>query len=93
HPAEDFEEFAFQIVKYLQGHPLALKVIGRSLYGKSMHVWKSELDRLQTNPNPEIQQKLRPSFDKLAFDQKRMFLDIACAFIGENKDFVASVLC
>ncbi|GKC13319.1 NB-ARC domains-containing protein, partial [Tanacetum coccineum] len=84
--------FASQIVKYLQGHPLALKVIGRSLYGKSMHVWNSELDRLQTNPNPDIQQKLRPSFDGLASDQKRMFLDIACAFIGENKDFAASVL-
>ncbi|GJT99588.1 NB-ARC domains-containing protein [Tanacetum coccineum] len=92
HPTKDFEEFAFQIVEYLQGHPLALKVIGRSLYGKSMHVWKSELDRLQTYPNPDIQQKLRPSFDGLASDQKRMFLDIACAFIGENKDFAASVL-
>ncbi|GJU42648.1 NB-ARC domains-containing protein [Tanacetum coccineum] len=91
-PTEDIREFAFQIVKYLQGHPLALKVIGRSLYGKSMHVWKSELDRLQTYPNPDIQQKLRPSFDGLASDQKRMFLDIACAFIGENKDFAASVL-
>ncbi|PWA76501.1 NB-ARC domains-containing protein [Artemisia annua] len=92
HPTEYFEEFAFQIVRYLQGHPLALKVIGRSLYGKSMEVWKSELDRLQTYPNPNIQQKLRPSFDGLASDHKRMFLDIACAFIGENKDFAASVL-
>ncbi|GJV18209.1 NB-ARC domains-containing protein [Tanacetum coccineum] len=92
HPTQDFEELAFQIMKYLQGHPLALKVIGRSLYGKSMHVWNSELDRLQTNPNPDIQQKLRPSFDGLASDQKRMFLDIACAFIGENKDFAVSVL-
>ncbi|PWA83214.1 NB-ARC domains-containing protein [Artemisia annua] len=43
HPTEDFEEFAFQIVKYLHGHPLALKVIGRSLYGKSMHVWKKQV--------------------------------------------------
>ena len=57
-----------------------------------MYVWKSELDRLQTYPNSEIVQKLRPSFDSLASDQKRMFLDIACAFIGENKDFAASVL-
>ncbi|GJY89191.1 NB-ARC domains-containing protein, partial [Tanacetum coccineum] len=53
---------------------------------------KSELDRLQTHPNSEILQKLRPSFDSLASDQKRMFLDIACVFIGENKDFAASVL-
>ena len=57
-----------------------------------MYVWKSELDRLQTYPNSEIVKKLRPSFDSLASDQKRMFLDIACVFIGENKDFAASVL-
>ncbi|GKB04056.1 NB-ARC domains-containing protein [Tanacetum coccineum] len=92
HPTEDFEVFASQIVKYLQGHPLALKVFGRLLYDKSVYVWKSELDRLQTYPNSEIVQKLRPSFDGLASDQKEMFLDIACAFIGENKDYVASVL-
>ncbi|PWA47544.1 NB-ARC domains-containing protein [Artemisia annua] len=92
HPTEDFQEVASQIVKYLQGHPLALKVFGRLLYDKSVYVWKSELDRLQTYPNSEIVQKLRPSFDSLASDQKIMFLDIACAFIGENKDFAASVL-
>ncbi|GKA23161.1 NB-ARC domains-containing protein [Tanacetum coccineum] len=92
YPTEDFEDFASQIVEYLQGHPLALKVIGQSLYKKSMRVWRSEIDRLQTYPNSEIVQKLRPSFDSLASDQKRMFLDIACAFIGENKDFAATVL-
>ncbi|GJR12863.1 NB-ARC domains-containing protein [Tanacetum coccineum] len=47
---------------------------------------------LQDSKHIEVVQKLRPSFDSLASDQKRMFLDIACAFIGENKDFAASVL-
>ncbi|GKD11807.1 NB-ARC domains-containing protein [Tanacetum coccineum] len=47
---------------------------------------------LQDSKHIEVLQKLRPSFDSLASDQKRMFLDIACAFIGENKDFAASVL-
>ena len=36
--------------------------------------------------------KLRPSFDGLDFDQKRIFLDIACSFIGDNRNFVVSVL-
>ncbi|GJT60273.1 NB-ARC domains-containing protein [Tanacetum coccineum] len=53
---------------------------------------KSELDRLQTYPNSHILQKLRPSFDGLASDQKETFLDIACAFIGESRYFAASVL-
>ncbi|GJZ45129.1 NB-ARC domains-containing protein [Tanacetum coccineum] len=92
HPTKDFEDFASQIVKYLQGHPLALKVIGRLLYEKSVDVWKSELHRLHTYPNSNIIQKLQPSFNGLASDQKRMFLDIACVFIGEYKYFAASVL-
>ncbi|GJW42415.1 NB-ARC domains-containing protein [Tanacetum coccineum] len=89
---EDFKDLASHVVKHLQGHPLALKVIGRLLYEKSVHVWKSELDRLQTYPNSHILQKLRPSFDGLASDQKETFLDIACAFIGESRYFAASVL-
>ncbi|PWA96677.1 NB-ARC domains-containing protein [Artemisia annua] len=92
HPSKDFKEFASQVIIHLQGHPLALKMVGRLLHGKSVHVWKSELDRLQTYPNSDILQKLRPSFDGLAFDQKRMFLHIACTFIGENRYFAASVL-
>ncbi|GKA91399.1 NB-ARC domains-containing protein, partial [Tanacetum coccineum] len=47
---------------------------------------------IQTYPNSDILQKLQPSFNGLSSDQKITFLDIACAFIGENKDFAASVL-
>ncbi|GJY43902.1 NB-ARC domains-containing protein [Tanacetum coccineum] len=91
-PSTGFKGLASQVIIHLQGHPLALKIFGRLLYDKSVHVWKSELDRLQTCPNSDILQKLRPSFDGLASDHKDMFLDIACAFIGENKKFAASVL-
>ncbi|PWA54670.1 NB-ARC domains-containing protein [Artemisia annua] len=47
-PTEDFKDLAYQVITHLQGHPLALKVIGRLLYEKSVYVWKSELHRLQT---------------------------------------------
>ncbi|XP_024967316.1 TMV resistance protein N-like [Cynara cardunculus var. scolymus] len=92
HPIKDFEGLSYQVVKCLQGHPLALKVLGCCLYDKPRCVWLSEVDRLQKYPNTEIQQKLQPSFDGLDYSQKRIFLDIACSFIGENKDFTASVL-
>ncbi|GJV76548.1 NB-ARC domains-containing protein, partial [Tanacetum coccineum] len=92
YPTQVFKELALQFVQYLQGHPLGLKVFGCFLYKKSLRVWRSELDRLQTYPNSEIQKKLRPTFDGLDFDQKRIFLDIAFSLIGENKDFAASVL-
>ncbi|GJX70662.1 NB-ARC domains-containing protein [Tanacetum coccineum] len=68
HPTKDFEDFASQIVKYLQGHPLALKVIGRLLYEKPVDVWKIELHRLRTYPNSDIVKKLQPSFNGLTSD-------------------------
>ncbi|XP_024967291.1 disease resistance-like protein DSC1 [Cynara cardunculus var. scolymus] len=89
---EHFIGFSDQVVDSLQGHPLALKVLSRFLYEKSINVWEGELDELRTYPDVEIQQKLRPSFDGLDFNRKRIFLVIAVSFIGENKDFVASVL-
>nr|XP_043616216.1 disease resistance protein RPV1-like [Erigeron canadensis] len=92
HPTHDFKELTCQVVKYLQGHPLALKVAGSALFKKSECVWKSKLKSLRMCLDLEIHQKLRPSYDLLNFDQKRIFLDIACSFVGENKDLSASVL-
>nr|XP_043627416.1 disease resistance protein Roq1-like [Erigeron canadensis] len=92
YPTHDFKELSYQVVKCLQGHPLALKVVGNALFEKSARLWRSELDRLQMYPNSEIQQKLRPSFDLLDFDQKRIFLDIACSLTGENIDLSVRVL-
>ncbi|PWA86911.1 NB-ARC domains-containing protein [Artemisia annua] len=92
HPNKDYKELADKVVQYVQGHPLFLKVLGRFLYNKTVHEWKSELARLQLYPNKEIQQVLRLSYDALTQDQKFIFLDIACSFIGVKKDLAASVL-
>ncbi|PWA38968.1 NB-ARC domains-containing protein [Artemisia annua] len=92
HPNKDYKELADKVVQYVQGHPLSLKVLGRFLYNKTVHEWKSELARLQLYPNKEIQQVLRLSYDALTQDQKFIFLDIACSFIGVKKDLAASVL-
>nr|GEX16307.1 NB-ARC domains-containing protein [Tanacetum cinerariifolium] len=42
-----FKEAVEEVVKYVQGHPLALKVFGRLLYGKTVGQWVSELDQLK----------------------------------------------
>ncbi|GJY33637.1 NB-ARC domains-containing protein [Tanacetum coccineum] len=55
-------------------------------------VWVSELERLREHPNEEIQQVLRLSYNGLNLEQQNILLDIACLFIGENSDFVASIL-
>ena len=44
-------------------------------------------------PEHAIQERLRISFDSLKVPNlKNTFLDIACFFIGRNKDYVANVL-
>ncbi|GKF87820.1 NB-ARC domains-containing protein, partial [Tanacetum coccineum] len=88
----EFEEVSKEVVKYVQGHPLALKVLGRFLYEKTVGQWVSELDKLKVYPNEQIQRVLRLSYDGLDLHQKNILHDIACLFVGENRDFVASVL-
>nr|GEV37759.1 NB-ARC domains-containing protein [Tanacetum cinerariifolium] len=91
-PSTGFKEVSEKVVKYVQGHPLALKVLGRFLYGKTVGQWESELERLKVHPNEKIQRVLRFSYDGLDLQQQNILLDIACLFIGENSDFAASVL-
>ncbi|GJW64430.1 NB-ARC domains-containing protein [Tanacetum coccineum] len=87
-----FEEVAKEVVKYVQGHPLALKVLGRFLYGKTKDQWASESRQLKEHPNKDILQVLRLSYDGLNLCQQNILLDIACSFIGVNLNFAASVL-
>ncbi|GJR76951.1 NB-ARC domains-containing protein [Tanacetum coccineum] len=91
HPSTGFQGLADKAVKYVRGHPLALIVLGCFLYGKTVGEWVSDLDRLKLHPNEDIQRVLRLSYDGLNNHQQNILLDIACLFIGENRDFVASV--
>ncbi|XVE80843.1 hypothetical protein DITRI_Ditri15bG0013200 [Diplodiscus trichospermus] len=90
---ESFMEYARSIVKYCGGLPLALQVLGSSLSGKSMIVWKSVLEKLEAIPDSKIQKVLRVSYDSLQDDHdKNLFLDIACFFIGKDKDYTITIL-
>ncbi|XP_071703724.1 disease resistance protein Roq1-like [Rutidosis leptorrhynchoides] len=92
HISSGFEEFVINVVKYVRGHPLALKVFGCFLYEKTVCEWASELDSLKLHPNDEIQRVLRRSYDGLNVHQQKILLDIACSLVGLNRDFVVSVL-
>ncbi|EEF47359.1 ATP binding protein, putative [Ricinus communis] len=92
HPIEDFLELSNQFVNYCNGLPLALDVFGSFLFGKSLSEWRSALDRLKEIPNQEILDKLNISFDGLEEMEKKLFLDIACFFNGEDRDYVYEVL-
>ncbi|XP_039165155.1 disease resistance protein RPV1-like [Eucalyptus grandis] len=74
------------IVATTGGLPLALKVIGSLLNGeKDQMVWRERLEKLRNVPIEDVQEKLRISYDTLKHEEKQMFLDIACFFIGTDK--------
>jgi hypothetical protein len=93
HPIEDYLELSIGVVKYVQGLPLALEVLGSFLFGRSIIEWKSELEKLHKIPPHQIQKILRISFDSLDDDTvKNIFLDIACFFIGMDKVYASKIL-
>ncbi|XP_016650528.1 PREDICTED: TMV resistance protein N-like [Prunus mume] len=89
---EGFLKLSKNVVEYASGLPLALTVLGSFLFGKSVKQWSSALDRLKENPDKGIIDVLKVSFDTLQVTEKKVFLDIACFFKGEDKDRVAKIL-
>lgn len=79
------------IVHYCGGLPLALQVLGSHLFNKPLKEWKHTLDKVRSIPMFEIQDKLRISYNGLDVDEKTVFLDIVCLFIGDLKDDVISI--
>ncbi|KAF5454648.1 hypothetical protein F2P56_024296 [Juglans regia] len=86
YPEENYVDLSKGFVKYAQGLPLALKVLGSSLFGRGTNAWKGAWDQLKANPNKGILDILKVGFDGLEDLQKKLFLDIACFFKGEVLD-------
>ncbi|XP_028786452.1 TMV resistance protein N-like, partial [Neltuma alba] len=76
-PLKSYLELSKWVVDYCQGNPLALKVLGRFLYGKRKEEWESALAKLNQTPCKEIFNVLKLSFDGLDDSQKKVFLDLA----------------
>ncbi|XVF30429.1 hypothetical protein REPUB_Repub16aG0056500 [Reevesia pubescens] len=58
-----------------------------------MIVWKSALEKLEEIPDSKIQKMLKISYDSLEDDyDKNLFLDIACLFVGKDRDYTTMIL-
>ncbi|GMI79711.1 hypothetical protein HRI_001640400 [Hibiscus trionum] len=90
-PDDAFIELSQHVAKYASGLPLALEVLASFLCGRDVAQWRSATQRLEKDSNKEIIDRLRISFDGLEETEKNIFLDIACFFNGEEKDFVMKV--
>ncbi|XP_042959099.1 disease resistance protein RPV1-like [Carya illinoinensis] len=77
-PPENYKDLSMDFVSYAGGLPLALKVLGRFLFGRTIDLWKSARDKLEAISKTEIFDILKISFDGLEESQKKLFLDLAC---------------
>ncbi|KAG5223826.1 TMV resistance protein [Salix suchowensis] len=91
-PAKDYEELSGMVVDYCDGLPLALKILGSHLSIRDKPGWEIDIANWRNIPHDDIQEKLRVSFDALDVDSREIFLDIACFFVGQDKDYVADIV-
>ncbi|KAF8033798.1 hypothetical protein BT93_C0148 [Corymbia citriodora subsp. variegata] len=84
-PPHDYDDISCNITSMTGGLPLALEVIGCSLYRKRKPIWKEMLKKLESVPNQRINGKLKISVEMLKEGQREIFLDIACYYIGEER--------
>ncbi|XP_058755505.1 disease resistance protein RUN1-like isoform X1 [Vicia villosa] len=92
-PRKQFAEISRKIVEYCGGLPLALEVLGSYLFDRGLTDWKCVLEKIKIIPNDQVQQKLKISYDGLNDDtEKEIFLDIACFFIGMDRNDVIQIL-
>ncbi|XP_048133881.1 disease resistance protein L6-like [Rhodamnia argentea] len=89
-PWDDYIDRSKKAVEIAGGLPLALEVIGSRLgrVGKDKDMWDAELVKLERVPRDDVRSKLKISYDALDSWQKLIFLDIACLFIGYDKDIL-----
>jgi ABC-type dipeptide/oligopeptide/nickel transport system ATPase component len=90
-PKGDYLKLSIEAVNYAGGLPLALVVLGSFLNGRTIAEWKSEVEKLQRTPHEKIQKILQISFDSLDPYTKDIFLDIACFFVGMDKEYVSKI--
>ncbi|GLJ34589.1 hypothetical protein SUGI_0695690 [Cryptomeria japonica] len=90
-PLQGFQSLVKDFLNVCGGLPLSLTVFGAQLYGNSSKdYWKQQLEISTILPG-DIKESLKVSFDSLDDEEKEIFLDIACFFIGEEKSMILNV--
>ncbi|XP_042486827.1 uncharacterized protein LOC122067049 isoform X1 [Macadamia integrifolia] len=90
-PPKNYLDLSKKVVKTTGGLPLAIEVIGSALFGSEEPVWNDTIKKLAKIPHNQVQKKLRISYDGLIHEEKAIFLDIACFFIGMDKNIACYI--
>ncbi|CAN1245264.1 Disease resistance protein L6 [Linum grandiflorum] len=87
YPPEGYAALCDEFVKVSANLPLALKVIGSLVFRRDRQFWEEKLMQLRDVPGTvdKVEQRLKISYNELTCNEKQIFLDIACFFIGQDK--------
>ncbi|CAN1324676.1 Disease resistance protein RUN1 [Linum perenne] len=77
-PPHDWVDLSRLAASYCVGNPLALTILGGTLFGQDQHYWRSFLSELKLIQNLSVHDILRRSYDKIGAEEKKVFLDVAC---------------
>ncbi|CAN1171050.1 Disease resistance protein L6 [Linum perenne] len=86
YPPEDYSTLSEEFVQVAAGLPLALKVIGSLLFHTNKRFWEAKLIELKEIPPTKVQERLKISYNELTYNEKQIFLDVACLFIGADTE-------
>eukprot|EP00253_Pinus_taeda_P015737 PITA_15737 len=92
HPAVGFDKEVEKFLGACLGLPLSIKVFGSLLCGiNDLNHWEAQFRKISNMLPDDIQGRLKISYDGLDEEEKKIFLDIACFFRGENRDTVIRI--
>nr|XP_043611788.1 disease resistance protein RPV1-like [Erigeron canadensis] len=95
---EGYEEVSDDIVKFCDGHPLALEVLGGFLYNREVTYCEDHMKELREEPgffvdmDIRVNNALRMSIVSLSKNDKELLKHIACFFVGEDRDYAETIL-
>ncbi|XP_071718511.1 TMV resistance protein N-like [Rutidosis leptorrhynchoides] len=93
---DGYEEVLEDILEYCEGHPLALKVLGKNLYNRDLSYWEGCIKELKKGLDGHVSRVnkiLKMSFESLeSKNDKELFKYIACLFVGIDRALTEMVL-
>ncbi|XP_011620602.2 TMV resistance protein N isoform X2 [Amborella trichopoda] len=90
-PKQEYANLSKDVVSTVDGLPLALEVLGSFLFDKTLEEWDEAVKNLKPISEKDVIPTLKISFDDLNEETKQVFLDIACFFIGQDRDYTINI--
>lgn len=90
---QNLHELSPKVINYATGNPLAISIYGDELKGKEkLSEMETAFEELRRHPPLKIVDAFKSSYDTLSDSEKKIYLDIACFFLGESVDYVKQLL-